>query len=271
MCVRLCDGYYWPVTFNAKRSRLGHDAKVCSSSCVSEARIFTMPDSGEAKDMVDQQGRPYLKLANAFKYRKAQTNMCTCKPDPWDNEARARHQAFAAKSEPGSRQVADALPTDAAAQGDDKQVAATESKRMSIAEAELLSLAGGGVIAGAVVGPNVADALPVASKSNGLADAGGQKTAGPPAADKTVKFAAKLALAKSRDIISRDNPSRDQRRAEPAVRPAPPRSRGWQPHATPTPAMIMTNRGYVPAGYGRYPTMIVQPQGVAYPYPYRTN
>lgn len=96
MCVRMCDGYYWPVTHDAARNRFNRDAKVCVSSCDSEARLFYMPVAGDAKDMVDLKGASYSKLPGAFRYRKELVADCRCKPQAWEDDAIDRHRAFAA-------------------------------------------------------------------------------------------------------------------------------------------------------------------------------
>jgi hypothetical protein len=95
MCVRICDGYYWPVTYTASRSRFAHDAKICSASCSSEARLFYMPADGEAGQMVDLSGQSYSRLKTAFLYRKKRDESCACRPPAWSPEARARHETLA--------------------------------------------------------------------------------------------------------------------------------------------------------------------------------
>ena len=78
VCVRMCDGFYWPVSFSAPRSRLYRDASVCSSSCGSEAKLFHFPSNGgQIDDAVDLTGRVYSRLPNAFKYRKS---LVVCPP-----------------------------------------------------------------------------------------------------------------------------------------------------------------------------------------------
>jgi hypothetical protein len=45
--------------------------------------------------MVDLSGRSYASLPNAFRYRKALVEGCSCKPAPWSVEEAARHQGYA--------------------------------------------------------------------------------------------------------------------------------------------------------------------------------
>jgi Protein of unknown function (DUF2865) len=250
MCVRTCDGYYWPMTYDARRGRVDRDAKVCAASCSSEARVFTMPNSGEAKDMVDQQGRPYAKLANAFKYRKIAAGSCGCRPGPWEDEARAKHETFAEKAKPAQVAQADApapLPADDGA------------KKLTISDAEAVSLSGGTIDAGPPANPRIAALMSKPAETAPAviaARAAGDEAA---SAAKTSKAAAA---------------PKSQALAEAHAKTQAQRVRVVQPYATPTPPMFIPGRRYVPAahgrqipsGYGRQPYAIVQPQGV----PYRT-
>ena len=45
--------------------------------------------------MVDRDGKPYRELPAAFLYRTRYLADCTCRPQPWEEEAAARHRAFA--------------------------------------------------------------------------------------------------------------------------------------------------------------------------------
>ena len=102
VCVRLCDGFYWPVSFSATRNRFYRDANLCSSSCTSEAKLFYFPvNGGPIDDAIDLTGRVYSRLPAALKYRKALVPSCACKPDPWSEAEAGRHRAYAAREETG--------------------------------------------------------------------------------------------------------------------------------------------------------------------------
>lgn len=84
VCVRLCDGYYWPVSSSAIRAKFYSDAEICGASCDSEARLFYLPRSSEdVGGMTDLSGRAYGQLPAAFAYRTSLDAACTCKPMPW--------------------------------------------------------------------------------------------------------------------------------------------------------------------------------------------
>jgi hypothetical protein len=103
VCVRLCDGYYWPISFATDSAELMRDSAKCEQSCSMPARLYYAPMSGEAPEMIDLNGQPYTKLGAAFQYRVRYNASCKCRAHPWEAEAQAKHQTYAA-SEPASVQ-----------------------------------------------------------------------------------------------------------------------------------------------------------------------
>ena len=96
MCVRLCDGYYFPMSQSTTTRGLTVDSRRCKSSCGSAARLFYMDaDSTDAAAMTDFTGRRYDALDTAFDYRKKLTPGCSCKPAPWSAAERLRHINYA--------------------------------------------------------------------------------------------------------------------------------------------------------------------------------
>lgn len=94
--MRLCDGFYWPISFSTTRSRFKKDAKACEESCPAKARLFVLESgSDDVASMVDLQGQLYAELENAFRNRKEYVSTCTCRAHPWEPEALARHKAYA--------------------------------------------------------------------------------------------------------------------------------------------------------------------------------
>jgi hypothetical protein len=99
MCVRLCDGFYFPISNSVRRGRLYHDNRKCMQRCDGEARLFYFPtEGGSVETMVDLAGRSYKSLPNAFHYRKALVAGCACKPAPWSPGEVARHEGYAAEA-----------------------------------------------------------------------------------------------------------------------------------------------------------------------------
>lgn len=96
VCVRLCDGYNWPVSFSTSPDNFERDSKVCESSCATAARLYVHQNPGQdPEEMADLKGKPYSSLSVANLYRKQLVPSCKCKPDPWEEASLARHRAYA--------------------------------------------------------------------------------------------------------------------------------------------------------------------------------
>ncbi len=97
VCVRTCDGFYFPLRHNAVRKNFASDVKSCRAACGSDARLFYFSvNGGSADTMTDLAGRSYAGLPHAFAYRKALMQGCSCKPTPWSQEEAMRHQGYEA-------------------------------------------------------------------------------------------------------------------------------------------------------------------------------
>ncbi|MEQ1717522.1 MAG: DUF2865 domain-containing protein [Hyphomicrobium sp.] len=81
VCVRLCDGYYFPVSFSTLPSHFPQDAEACTSKCAAPTELYYHPNPGGAMDQAValQSSEPYTKLKTAFRYRKEYVNGCSCK------------------------------------------------------------------------------------------------------------------------------------------------------------------------------------------------
>ena len=105
MCVRLCDGYYWPVSNSATKREFARDNEICQRSCDSPVALYAHRNLGEeVESMVDLQGRPYIALDTAFMYRATYNEGCKCRPHPWEEAARQRHLGYqtAGQAEPAA-------------------------------------------------------------------------------------------------------------------------------------------------------------------------
>ncbi|MEZ5910149.1 MAG: DUF2865 domain-containing protein [Hyphomicrobiaceae bacterium] len=112
VCVRTCDGFYWPISFSTTKDRFAKDRRKCEASCGSEAKLFVYRNPGaEPEQMVDLKGKPYSDLPTAFVYRTKYDAGCSCKPQPWSTAALEQHRIFGLKAQKkkGSRQAALAL------------------------------------------------------------------------------------------------------------------------------------------------------------------
>jgi hypothetical protein len=81
VCVRTCDGAYFPVSFATYQARFQDDEKTCKALCpATEATLFAYRNPGEdINQAVSINGQPYTALPNAFKYRTEFNPSCACK------------------------------------------------------------------------------------------------------------------------------------------------------------------------------------------------
>ena len=97
--VRLCDGYYFPISFSTTRDRFAEDEQACVARCANEVRLFYHPsDTQDDRELIDRHGNAYADLANAFVYRTRYEPSCQCRPPPWSEEARQRHAMYATEA-----------------------------------------------------------------------------------------------------------------------------------------------------------------------------
>ncbi|MEO1207301.1 MAG: DUF2865 domain-containing protein [Pseudomonadota bacterium] len=95
MCVRSCDGYYFPISQGVPSSRFRKDDQVCATRCGGGARLFYLPkNSGDIANMRDLDGNAYEDTKNAFAYRNKLQDGCTCRPMPWSAVEMARHKRY---------------------------------------------------------------------------------------------------------------------------------------------------------------------------------
>ncbi|MCB1510402.1 MAG: DUF2865 domain-containing protein [Hyphomicrobiaceae bacterium] len=81
LCVRLCDGYYFPVSFSTLPTHFTRDADACQSRCAAPTELyFHRNPGGSIAEMVSQKSQePYKSLRTAFRYRKEYVQGCSCK------------------------------------------------------------------------------------------------------------------------------------------------------------------------------------------------
>jgi hypothetical protein len=81
VCVRTCDGAYFPISFATYQARFQDDEKTCKALCpATDATLFTYRNPGEdINQAVSVSGQPYSSLPNAFKFRTEFNPSCACK------------------------------------------------------------------------------------------------------------------------------------------------------------------------------------------------
>ncbi len=81
VCVRLCDGYYFPISFSTLPNRFTQDADSCQSKCAAPSELYYHPNPGGAMEQATSvtSQEPYTRLKTAFRYRKEYVQGCSCK------------------------------------------------------------------------------------------------------------------------------------------------------------------------------------------------
>ncbi|WP_244483177.1 DUF2865 domain-containing protein [Rhizobium sp. Leaf383] len=84
MCVRTCDGSFFPISANATPDDFARDAQACSARCPgATTELYFHPLTGETQDMISAStGNPYADLPTAFAYKSgspATRSQCGCR------------------------------------------------------------------------------------------------------------------------------------------------------------------------------------------------
>jgi Protein of unknown function (DUF2865) len=81
ICVRSCDGYYFPISYSTTPDRFAEDAQACQRLCpAAQASLYTYHNPGEdVPQAVSLDGHAYSELPTAFAYRKALNSACSCR------------------------------------------------------------------------------------------------------------------------------------------------------------------------------------------------
>lgn len=120
VCVRLCDGYYFPISFSTTPANFQRDSEACQSKCAAPVELYFYQNPGGAVDQMTafKSQEPYTRLKTAFRYRKELVQGCSCKtteyipqtPIPGAPPADRRADASAAPPAATAAPVAPARP-----------------------------------------------------------------------------------------------------------------------------------------------------------------
>jgi Protein of unknown function (DUF2865) len=96
MCVRLCDGYFYPISFATNEDGFARDKSACEKSCSAPTRLYVYKNPGEEPPVMrTPEGQPYSSLPTANLFRTKHDAACRCQPQPWEKEAMDRHRVYA--------------------------------------------------------------------------------------------------------------------------------------------------------------------------------
>jgi hypothetical protein len=121
VCVRSCDGFFFPISFATVPARFPDDEKTCKALCpATEANLFSYRNPGEDMNQaVSINGQPYASSPNAFHYRQEFNPSCSCKAagQSWadalksiDDKAAAEQQGDIIVTEEGAKKMSRPLP-----------------------------------------------------------------------------------------------------------------------------------------------------------------
>src|SRR4030081_445020 len=81
VCVRSCDGAYFPISFATVPGRFPDDERTCRALCpAAEATLYSYRNPGEDMNQaVSINGQAYSSSPNAFRYRQEFNPSCACK------------------------------------------------------------------------------------------------------------------------------------------------------------------------------------------------
>lgn len=170
VCVRTCDGSFFPVSYSAGSA--GGLEDVCRALCPNaDVSVYTYPNSGEIEQAVSVSGARYMDSPTALKYRQSFDSSCSCRRrgESWAQALASAEAKFGsehksdilvtpARSAEMSRPLAMPklkpvleTPKPVAAQGPADQALAEQAAAVS---REASGIAGGDVKGGVQVGPD---------------------------------------------------------------------------------------------------------------------
>lgn len=82
VCVRSCDGYFFPISFATTPDHFRDDERQCQRMCpAAEVTLYSYRNPGEEISQATSVsgGRLYTELPNAFKYRQEVNSACSCR------------------------------------------------------------------------------------------------------------------------------------------------------------------------------------------------
>jgi Protein of unknown function (DUF2865) len=81
VCVRTCDGFYFPISYATVPGRFADDERICQRMCpAAEVKLYSYRNPGEdMAQAVASDGRRYSELPTAFRYRQEFNAACSCR------------------------------------------------------------------------------------------------------------------------------------------------------------------------------------------------
>lgn len=80
ICVRDCDGYYFPISFSTTPAQFEADQRTCQAQCPGATLYYYENPGAPVETAVSINGQPYSQLPNAFAFREYYNPDCGCQP-----------------------------------------------------------------------------------------------------------------------------------------------------------------------------------------------
>ncbi|HXG78708.1 MAG TPA: DUF2865 domain-containing protein [Methyloceanibacter sp.] len=114
VCVRLCDGFFFPIHYSVYGSQVAQDAERCQSSCAAPAELYVYRNPGQdIEQAVSLSGSAYMDLPVALRFRKEYVKGCSCKQaeyNPTEIEASNKRAEAGGNAQPAAATAAPAGP-----------------------------------------------------------------------------------------------------------------------------------------------------------------
>jgi len=92
LCVRECDGFYFPVSTATTESKFAEDEAKCHTQCAAPAELYYHRMDQDVEQMVSLRGAPYSQMPNAFRNRKVYIRGCSCNASEYSREEIAKSE-----------------------------------------------------------------------------------------------------------------------------------------------------------------------------------
>jgi hypothetical protein len=92
LCVRECDGFYFPISTATTESQFRDDEGKCRSQCAAPAQLYYHRSDQDVDQMVSLAGKPYTEMPNAFRNRKVYIRGCSCNASEFSREEIAKSE-----------------------------------------------------------------------------------------------------------------------------------------------------------------------------------
>lgn len=88
ICVRSCDGYFFPISFSTLPNHFPRDAEACQQRCPGAELYYYQNPGGAVEQAISAKTQqPYTTLKTAFRYRKELVQGCSCRSEDPERKA----------------------------------------------------------------------------------------------------------------------------------------------------------------------------------------